>query len=102
MKQKYAFSLQILLEIQNQYNMPIVEEKGVNIKTENFDPVKSHVTLMLRSSELDSGLWIPNYLPDIHWNEDTKTFTEVQRHAEWSTFHWLARCDFCNCEEEKK
>ena len=71
------FTFQKLLEIQEEYNLEKIEEKGLDIETENFDPAKSHVNLTLRSTELESGLWVPNQLPCLLWNSETKTFFKV-------------------------
>ena len=65
------------MEIQGEYNLKKVEEQGIHIQTEDFDPSKSRVTLTFSGNMLDEKEWGPTMNFDINWEGDRKVFSKV-------------------------
>ena len=60
----------------DRYELELVGEQGIHVKTTNFDPTKSKVTMMVRSDD-DQEAWAPHPKDHDLWSEDKKRFDQV-------------------------
>ena len=66
------------MEQNERYELDLVGEQGINVKTTNFDANQSKVTMMVRSDD-DEGeeAWTPYPKDHDLWNKDTNRFAQV-------------------------
>ena len=58
------------------YDLELVGEQGINVKTTNFDANQSKVTMMVWSDD-DDETWAPYPRDHDLWNKDIKRFVQV-------------------------
>ena len=66
------------------YELELVGEQGINVKTTNFDPAQSKVTMMVWSDDDDEETWAPYPRDHDLWNKDKKRFVQV---INFTVFH---------------
>ena len=63
--------------IRGSHTVYSLTEQGVEIESETFDTVQSHVSLTISSPTLSAGQWKPNIENHLHWVDDKKIFQKV-------------------------
>ena len=59
------------------YELELVGEQGINVKTTNFDPAQSTVTMMVWNDEDEEEAWAPYPRDHDLWNKDKRRFIQV-------------------------
>ena len=67
--------MQDLTQQNERYELELVGEQGINVKTTNFDANQSKVTMMVWSD--DDEAWAPYPRDHDLWNKDINRFVQV-------------------------
>ena len=68
--------MQDLVQQNERYELELVGEQGINVKTTNFDPTQSKVSMMVWSDEGEE-VWAPYPKDHDLWKKDTNRFVQV-------------------------